>query len=93
MPGINRNRAYWRKNLHYLAVLLGIWFTVSYLCSILLVDHLDRIRVGGAGLGFYFAQQASIWVFVILIFAYAALMNRLERKHKQRPGAGDSPRS
>jgi putative solute:sodium symporter small subunit len=71
---------YWRKNLQYLAVLLGIWFTVSYLFGILLVEQLDQIRIGGFGLGFWFAQQGSIYVFVILIFVYVWLMNRLDRK-------------
>ncbi len=71
---------YWRKNLSYLALLLGVWFLVSYGFGILLVDHLDRIRVGGFGLGFWFAQQGSIYVFVILIFVYVRLMNRLDRQ-------------
>jgi len=73
-------RSYWRKNLQYLAVLLSIWFTVSFLFGILLVDELDRIRIGGFGLGFWFAQQGSIYVFVILIFVYVWLMNRLDKK-------------
>ena len=71
---------YWRKNLSYLALLLGVWFLVSYGFGILLVDQLDRIRIGGFGLGFWFAQQGSIYVFVILIFVYVRLMNRLDRK-------------
>lgn len=70
---------YWRRNLRYLAVLLGIWFVVSYGFGILLVEPLDRIRIGGFGLGFWFAQQGAIYVFVALIFAYVALMNRLDR--------------
>jgi putative solute:sodium symporter small subunit len=74
-------RKYWRKNLQYLAVLLSIWFAVSYLFSILWVDELDRIRIGGFGLGFWFAQQGSIYVFVVLIFVYVWLMNRLDRKY------------
>jgi putative solute:sodium symporter small subunit len=77
----NRYRQYWRKNLQYLAILLSIWFVVSYGCAILLVDQLDRIRIGGFGLGFWFAQQGSIYVFVILIFVYVWLMNRLDRKY------------
>jgi len=81
---------YWHKNLQYLAVLLSIWFSVSYLFGILLVDELDRIRIGGFGLGFWFAQQGSIYVFVILIFVYVWLMNRLDRKYgfdEQEPDA------
>ena len=72
---------YWKTNLLYLAILLGIWFLVSYGFSILLVDVLDKIRIGGFKLGFWFAQQGSIYVFVILIFVYVFLMNRLDRKH------------
>jgi putative solute:sodium symporter small subunit len=76
----SRYRKYWRTNLQYLAVLLCVWFTVSYVFGILLVEELDHIRIGGFGLGFWFAQQGSIYVFVILIFVYVWLMNRLDRK-------------
>ena len=84
MESSEKNKAYWRKNLQYLAILLGIWFITSYLCSVVFVEQLDKIRIGGCPLGFYFAQQASIWIFVVLIFVYAGLMNRLERKYSQR---------
>ena len=77
-----KNKAYWRKNLQYLGILLGIWFITSYLCSVVFVEQLDKIRIGGCPLGFYFAQQASIWIFVVLIFVYAWLMNRLEKKYR-----------
>ncbi len=73
------SQAYWRKNLQYLGVLLSIWFAVSYGCGILFVDQLDSIRLGGFKLGFWFAQQGSIYVFVVLIFVYVWLMNRLDR--------------
>ncbi len=73
-------RAYWRSNLRYLLILLAIWFVVSYGCGILFVDQLDRIRIGGFKLGFWFAQQGSIYVFVVLIFVYVWLMNRLDRR-------------
>jgi putative solute:sodium symporter small subunit len=75
-------RAYWRRNLRYLAVLLSIWFVVSYGAGVLFASTLNRVRVPGTGfpLGFWFAQQGSIYVFVILIFAYVALMNRLDRE-------------
>jgi len=73
-------RAYWRTNLTYLAVLLGIWFVVSFVCGILLVDTLNQFRIGHAKLGFWFAQQGSIYVFVILIAVYVFLMNRLDRR-------------
>ncbi len=72
--------AYWRKNLTYVGILLTIWFLVSYGFGILLVDQLDSIRIAGFGLGFWFAQQGSIYVFVILILVYVKLMNRLDRQ-------------
>lgn len=75
-----QRRAYWRKNLKYLAILLAIWFVVSYGCGILFADALDRIRIGGFPLGFWFAQQGAIYVFVALIFVYVWLMNRLDRR-------------
>ena len=77
--GPNR-RAYWRTNLRYLVVLLAVWFVVSYGCGILFVDQLDGVRVGGFRLGFWFAQQGSIYTFVALIFVYVWLMNRLDRR-------------
>lgn len=73
-------RQYWLTNLRYLGILLAIWFAVSFGCGILFVDQLDRIRFFGFPLGFWFAQQGSIYVFVILIFIYVFLMNRLDRK-------------
>jgi putative solute:sodium symporter small subunit len=76
-----RNRQeYWRANLRLMAVLLTIWFAVSYGCGILFVDQLDRFQIGGFRLGFWFAQQGSIYVFVILIFVYVWRMNKLDRK-------------
>ena len=71
---------YWKKNLRYLGVLLTIWFIVSFGFSVILVDVLDKIRIGGFKLGFWFAQQGSIYVFVLLIFTYVWLMNRLDRE-------------
>lgn len=73
--------AYWKENLKILAVLLTIWFAVSYGAGILFVDALDTIKVGGFPLGFWFAQQGSIYTFVVLIFVYVWLMNRLDRKY------------
>ena len=72
---------YWKKNLQYVGTLLGVWFTVSYGCAILFVDQLDKIKIGGFRLGFWFAQQGSIYVFVALIFIYVYLMNRLDKKY------------
>ncbi len=74
-------RQYWRKNLQYLGLLLGVWFLVSYGFGILFVEQMDRIRFGGFKLGFWFAQQGSIYVFVALIFLYVFLMNRLDRRY------------
>ena len=73
-------RAYWRANIRYLLILLSIWFAVSYGAGILLVDQLNTIRLGGFKLGFWFAQQGSIYTFVVLIFVYVYLMNRLDHK-------------
>lgn len=80
IPG-NQNRKYWKTNLKYLAILLAIWFLVSYGAGILFVDELDKIRFGGFKLGFWFAQQGSIYTFVLLIIVYVYLMNRLDKKH------------
>ena len=90
MDSGEKQRAYWRKNLTYLAILLGIWALVSFGFSILLVDELDRIPLGGFRLGFWFAQQGAIYVFVVLIFIYVALMNRLDRRYDvdDRDGSG-----
>jgi len=74
-------RQYWMRNLLYVGVLLGIWFAVSYGFGILLVEPLNRIRVAGFQLGFWFAQQGSIYTFVFLIFVYVRLMNRLDRAY------------
>lgn len=76
-----RARRYWRTNLLYLGSLLAIWYAVSYAAGILFVDQLDRIRIGGFGLGFWFAQQGSIYVFLALIVLYVWLMNRLDRRY------------
>ena len=73
--------AYWKENLRYLAILLTIWFLVSFVFGILLVEQLNTIRMGGFKLGFWFAQQGSIYVFVILIFVYIRLMNKLDKKY------------
>jgi putative solute:sodium symporter small subunit len=74
-------QAYWRANLRLMAWLLAIWFLVSYGCGILWVEPLNTIRVGGFQLGFWFAQQGSIYVFVALIFVYVWRMNKLDREY------------
>ena len=76
----NSGQAYWKANLKLIAMCLVIWFVVSYLFGIILVDQLNAISIGGYQLGFWFAQQGSIYVFVVLIFFYAFRMNKLDRK-------------
>jgi len=73
--------AYWKENIKYLVILLSIWFIVSFGCGILFREALNEIRLGGFKLGFWFAQQGSIYVFVILIFVYVRLMNKLDKKY------------
>ena len=77
----SRFAAYWRENLTLMGILLAIWFLVSYGAGILFRDVLDQFSIGGAPLGFWFAQQGAIYVFVILIFVYSALMHRIEQKY------------
>jgi len=74
-------QAYWKENLRLLAGCLTIWFVVSYVFGILMVEQLNQIKIAGFGLGFWFAQQGSIYVFLILIFFYAWRMNKLDRKY------------
>ena len=81
MQNKEKAKMYWKENLRYLAILLTIWFIVSYVFGILLVDQLNTIRISGFKLGFWFAQQGAIYVFVILIFVYVRLMNKLDRKY------------
>ena len=81
---MNIKQDYWKTNLKYLVVILIIWFTVSFGFGILLVDQLNNIHFGGFKLGFWFAQQGAIYVFVILIFVYIYLMNRLDQKFKNQ---------
>ena len=71
---------YWKKNLRYLFILLSIWFFVSYGCGILFAETLNTIKIGGFPLGFWFAQQGAIYVFVVLIFVYVVWMNRLDKE-------------
>jgi len=78
----NRNhKKYWKENLKYLTILLSIWFLVSFVCGILLVEELNTIKLKGFKLGFWFAQQGAIYVFVVLIFVYIRLMNKLDKKY------------
>ena len=76
-----KTTSYWKKNIQYVAILLTVWFLVSFGAGILFKEELDTISVGGFKLGFWFAQQGAIYVFVILIFVYVRLMNRLDKKY------------
>jgi putative solute:sodium symporter small subunit len=76
----SRHTAYWHANLKLVSICLTIWFVVSLGCGVLFVEQLNQVRLGGFKLGFWFAQQGSIYVFVALIFIYAWQMNRLDRK-------------
>lgn len=81
LPTEIEKRQYWRKNLQWLAILMFFWFVVSFGGGVLLVDWLDQFTVPGSNLklGFWIAQQGSIYAFIILIAVYAAVMNRLDR--------------
>ncbi|WP_317930312.1 DUF4212 domain-containing protein [Halioxenophilus sp. WMMB6] len=74
-------KAYWKENLKLVLILFIIWFVVSFGFGILLVDVLNKISLGGYKLGFWFAQQGSIYTFVVLIFYYARKMGQLDRKY------------
>lgn len=72
--------AYWKANLKLVLRLLSLWFIVAYGCGILFVDWLNQIQIGGYKLGFWFAQQGSMYTFVILVFYYAKKMHDLDRE-------------
>ncbi len=74
-------RAHWRDNRRVMLVLLTAWFVVSYGLGIVFVEPLNQLRLGGFPLGFWFAQQGSIYVFVVLILVYALWMDRIDRRH------------
>ncbi len=76
----NNNR-YWRANINLMLMLLAIWFVVSFVCGILIVDYLDQFRFFGYKLGFWFSQQGSIYFFVALIFVYAWRMNAIDKAY------------
>ncbi len=81
MTNKEKAKAYWKENIRYVLILLSIWFLVSFAAGILFKDELNTIRVGGFKLGFWFAQQGSMYVFVVLIFVYVRLMNKLDKKY------------
>ena len=77
----NSAHSYWKSNIKIVSSLLVVWFFISFGCGILFVDALDTIRFGGFKLGFWIAQQGAIFVFVILIFVYIHLMDKLDDKY------------
>ena len=77
---MDKSKKYWKINIKYVKILLIIWFTFSFLFGIILKDFLNEFSIAGFKLGFWFAQQGSIYVFVILIFVYVKLMNNLDKK-------------
>ncbi len=80
---------YWKSNLKILLSLLVVWFLVYFGFGIIWSDALDNIQIGGFKLGFWFAQQGSTFVFVILIFIYVFLLNRLDKKHFSKSSEDD----
>lgn len=76
-----QRRNYWRDNLRIISVLLTIWFVVAYCFGIFFIEKLNTIKFGQVGLGFWFAQQGSIYVFILLVLVYALWMDRLDRKY------------
>jgi putative solute:sodium symporter small subunit len=76
-----KRTAYWRENVRLMVILLSVWFVISYLCGIVFVEELNTIRLGGYKLGFWFAQQGSMYGFVAIIFIYARRMTALDRKY------------
>ena len=83
--------AYWRKNLRLLAWLLAVWFLCSFGLGILFVEPLNRVHVGGFPLGFWFAQQGSIYIFIVLILVYARRMDRADAEYDREAGRRDGP--
>jgi len=80
MADSENRKAYWRANLKLTAIMLAVWFTISYLAGIIFVEQLNAISLGGYKLGFWFAQQGSMYGFVVIIFVYAHLMAKIDRK-------------
>ena len=86
----SKKDSYWKENIRILIFLLSIWFLVSFGFGILLSDWLDKFQIGGFKLGFWFAQQGSIYVFIILIFIYIHLMNKLDKKYFGKQNSEDN---
>ncbi len=79
-----RNNEYWKSNLRIVSSLLVVWFIASFGFGIIFSDTLDQIRMGGFKLGFWFAQQGSIYIFVLIIFMYVLLMKRLDKRFSKK---------
>ena len=86
----NNSDAYWRANIRLILKLLAIWFVVPFLGGIVFVDVLNEVRFGGYKLGFWIAQQGSIYLFVVLIFVYARQMTKLDEKFSGQDSADTS---
>jgi len=84
-----RDTEYWRENLRLLGALLVIWFTSSFGLGILFVETLNRVHVGGFPLGFWFAQQGAIYIFIVLILVYALWMDRIDARHLEADASRD----
>lgn len=89
----NSAQSYWKSNIRIVLSLLAVWFFISFGCGILLVDVLDNFRIGGFKLGFWIAQQGSIFVFVVLIFVYIHLMDKLDDRYKLETSNNDQTSS
>lgn len=74
-------QAYWRENISIIVKLLAVWFIFSFGCGIIFINELNAIEISGVKLGYWFAQQGSMYVFVILIFVYAKIMTSLDKKY------------
>ena len=74
-------QAYWRENISIIVKLLAVWFIFSFGCGIIFINELNTIEISGVKLGYWFAQQGSMYVFVILIFVYAKIMTTLDEKY------------
>ena len=80
----DENVLYWKANIRLMLVLLSIWFVVSFCFSIAFVEKLNQFHFFGFKLGFWWAQQGSIFIFVALIFVYSFLMNRIDKKYREK---------
>ena len=86
----SKKDSYWNENIRILIILLSIWFLVSFGFGILFSEWLDQFQIAGFKLGFWFAQQGSIYVFIILIFIYIHLMNKLDKKYFGKRNSEDN---